>query len=55
LQLLAEGNLAKEIAVILNVSVRTVEFHKYRMMRDLGLKTTADLVKFAVKHGVTTQ
>ena len=55
LQLLAEGNSAKEIAAILKISVRTVEFHKYRIVTDLGLKTTADLVRFAVKHGVTTQ
>jgi DNA-binding NarL/FixJ family response regulator len=52
LQLLAEGKSAKEIAHILNISTRTVEFHKYRMMEDLGIKTVAELVRFAVKHGV---
>lgn len=52
LQLLAEGKSAKEIAAILNISARTVEFHKYRMMEDLGIKTVAELVRFAVKHGI---
>jgi len=52
LQLLAEGKSAKEIALILSISTRTVEFHKYRMMEDLGIKTVAELVRFAVKHGV---
>ncbi|HKZ16245.1 MAG TPA: response regulator transcription factor [Geobacteraceae bacterium] len=54
LQLLSEGRSAKEIASILNISVRTVEFHKYRLMEELGLKTIAELVKYAVKHGITT-
>jgi len=52
LQLLAEGNTNKEIAGILNVSPRTVEFHKYRMMQDLGLHSTAELTRYALKHGV---
>jgi DNA-binding NarL/FixJ family response regulator len=52
LQLLAEGHSAKEIASILNISAKTVEYHKYRMMDDLGAKTTADLIRFAVKQGI---
>lgn len=52
LQLLAEGNSGKQIAVILNISVRTVEFHKYRMMKQLNIKTSAELVQFAVKHRI---
>jgi DNA-binding NarL/FixJ family response regulator len=52
LQLLAEGKSAKEIALILNISTRTVEFHKYRVMEDLGIKTVAELVRYAVKHGI---
>jgi DNA-binding NarL/FixJ family response regulator len=52
LQLLAEGHSAKEIASILNVSPRTVEFHKYRMMEELNLKTSAELVTYAIKHGI---
>jgi DNA-binding NarL/FixJ family response regulator len=55
LQLFAEGRSAKEIATILNISPRTVEFHKYRIMDDLGLKTSADLVQYAVKHGIAAQ
>ena len=55
LQLFAEGRSAKEIAAILNVSPRTVEFHKYRLMDDLGLKTSADLVQYAVRHGIVAQ
>jgi DNA-binding NarL/FixJ family response regulator len=52
LQLLAEGKSMKEIAGILNISPRTVEFHKYRMMEVLGLSTNAELVQYAVKKGV---
>lgn len=50
LQLLAEGRTMKEIAEVLHMTVRTVAFHKYRMMDELGLKTTAQLVQFAIKH-----
>jgi DNA-binding NarL/FixJ family response regulator len=53
LQLFAEGRSAKEIAAILNISPRTVEFHKYRIMDDHGLKTTAELVQYAISHGLT--
>jgi DNA-binding NarL/FixJ family response regulator len=52
LQLLAEGKTAKEIASILNISTRTVEFHKYKMMEHLNIKTSAELVRYAMKHGV---
>jgi DNA-binding NarL/FixJ family response regulator len=52
LQLLAEGHAAKAIASILNISTKTVEYHKYRMMEDLGIKTTAELIRYAVKHGI---
>jgi DNA-binding NarL/FixJ family response regulator len=55
LQLLAEGRSLKEIAKILDISARTVEFHKYALMETLGLKTSADLVKFAVKHGIVDE
>ncbi len=50
LQLLAEGRSMKEAATILNVSVRTIAFHRYRMMEQLDIKTTAELVQFAVKE-----
>lgn len=52
LQLLAEGKSAKEIASILDLSTRTVEFHKYRMMQQLNIKTSAQLVQYAVRHGI---
>jgi DNA-binding NarL/FixJ family response regulator len=55
LQLLAEGRSAKEIATILNISPRTVEFHKYRIIDELGLKTSSDLIHYAIKHGITDQ
>ena len=52
LQLLAEGKSAKEIASTLNISPRTVEDHKYRLMESLGIETSAELVRFALKHGL---
>jgi DNA-binding NarL/FixJ family response regulator len=52
LQLLAEGRSAKQIATSLSISTRTVEFHKYQLMETLGLHSTADLVHFAIKHGL---
>lgn len=55
LQLLAEGRSIKEIAAILDISSRTVEFHKYSLMETLGLKTSADLVRYAVKHGIVNE
>lgn len=51
LQLLAEGNSAKEIANLLNISPRTVEFHKYNMMSKLELKSLSALIQYAIKHG----
>jgi DNA-binding CsgD family transcriptional regulator len=44
--------LVKEIGAILDVAPRTVAFHKYRMMQQLRLKTSAELVQFAVRQGV---
>ena len=52
LQLLVEGKSAKEVAGILNISTRTVEFHKYKMMEMLSIKTSPELVKFAIKNGI---
>jgi DNA-binding NarL/FixJ family response regulator len=54
LQLLAEGCSAKEIAARLTISPRTVEFHKYQMMEAHGLHSNAELVHFAIKHGIVT-
>ena len=50
LQLLAEGLSMKEVATVLNLTPRTVAFHKYRMMERLKLKSTAELIQYAVKH-----
>ena len=52
LQLLAEGKSHKEVADILNISVKTAEYHKYAILDKLGLKTNAELVKYAVRHGI---
>ncbi len=52
LQSLAEGRVMKEVADILKVTPRTVAFHKYTIMEQLGLKTTAELIQYAVKHGL---
>jgi DNA-binding NarL/FixJ family response regulator len=52
LQLLAEGKSMKEVAAVLEISPRTVEFHKYRVMELLGVKTNAELVQYAIKHGL---
>ena len=52
LQLLAEGRSAKEIAGSLAISARTVEFHKYQIMETHGLRSSAELIHFAIKHGI---
>lgn len=54
LQLVAEGRSLKEIASILFISPKTVEFHKTRIAKQLGLHTTADLTKYAVTHGLVS-
>jgi len=53
LRLLAEGKSLKEVAAVLKISVKTVEFHKYRIMHQLGIRTNAEMTKYAVKVGVT--
>jgi DNA-binding NarL/FixJ family response regulator len=52
LQLLAEGKSMKEVAALLDISPRTVEFHKYRIMELLRVKTNAELVQQAIKLGL---
>jgi DNA-binding CsgD family transcriptional regulator len=51
-QLLAEGKSMKEAASVLGVAYRTVAFHKYRAMQEVGCKTHADLIRFAVKRHI---
>lgn len=53
LQLIAEGRANKEIAFLLGVSIRTVEFHRYQLMARLGLHSVADLTRFAIEEGLT--
>jgi DNA-binding NarL/FixJ family response regulator len=50
LQLLAEGRSMKQVADVLNVTPRTVAFHKYRMMEQLGITSSAELIQFAVRQ-----
>jgi DNA-binding NarL/FixJ family response regulator len=50
LQLLAEGKVMKEVGGILNMTTRTVAYHKYRIMEVLGAKSNAELVKYAIRN-----
>jgi DNA-binding NarL/FixJ family response regulator len=52
LQLVAEGRANKEIAGIMKISIKTVEFHKSGIMQTLGLHTTAELTRYALRHGI---
>lgn len=53
LQLIAEGHSAKSIASVLGISAKTVDFHKDQLMTALGVRTTAELTKYAVAKGIT--
>jgi DNA-binding NarL/FixJ family response regulator len=55
LQLVAEGRSAKEIAAQLYISVKTVEFHKKHLMEELNLRTSAELIRYAVEKGFVAQ
>jgi|SRR5215469_1111263 len=52
LQMLAEGRSLREIATSLQISYRTVRFHKVRIMEELGITKNAELVKYAINHGI---
>lgn len=52
-QLVAEGHPVKEIAAILNIASKTVAFHKANVMRRLGIRSTAELTKYALEHGIS--
>ena len=54
LQLIAEGSTNKAIADALNISPRTAETHRYTIMQELDLHTTADLTRFAIRHGIVS-
>jgi len=55
LQLLAEGKIIKEIGAVLSVSPRTVEFHKNNIVAKTGLRTTAELARYAARHGLVSE
>ena len=52
LQLLAEGYTMRQVGALLEISARTVAFHKYQLMQEHGLKTHSDVVMFAIKHRI---
>ncbi|HEY3974173.1 MAG TPA: response regulator transcription factor [Candidatus Sulfotelmatobacter sp.] len=52
IQLLAEGKTSKEVAVTLNLSVKTAETHRTNLMRKLNLHSVADLTRYAVRNGI---
>jgi len=54
LQMLAKGRSIKEITFILQISHRTVRFHKYRIMEELGITTNSELVRYAIKHAIVS-
>jgi DNA-binding NarL/FixJ family response regulator len=54
LQLLAEGKGTRSIASILNISIKTVEFHRARIMEELDLHSVAELTKYAVSEGLVS-
>jgi DNA-binding NarL/FixJ family response regulator len=54
LQMLAEGRRMQEVADVLHISRRTVRFHKHQIMEELGIKSNAELVQYAVKHSIVS-
>jgi DNA-binding NarL/FixJ family response regulator len=52
LQLVAEGRTIKEISASLTISPKTVEFHKNALMNEIGLRTTAELTRYAISRGI---
>jgi len=55
LQLVAEGKSTKEISALLNISPKTVEFHRNSLMDELGVRTTAELTRYALSRGIINQ
>jgi DNA-binding NarL/FixJ family response regulator len=54
LQLVAEGKTTKEISAVLNISPKTVEFHRNSLMDELGVRTTAELTRYAISRGIVS-
>lgn len=55
LQLVAEGRTTKQISVVLHISPKTVEFHRNSLMEELGVRSTAELTRYALSRGIVTQ
>ncbi len=55
LQLIAEGLSTKRIATLLNISIKTIEFHRSKIMETLGMHSVPELTKFAVAHGLVVK
>ena len=55
LELVAQGKSTKEVATALNISVKTVDFHKGLLMDELGLRTTAELTRYAIVNGIISE
>jgi DNA-binding NarL/FixJ family response regulator len=53
LQLIAEGHNTKEIAFMLDVSIKTVETHRQQLMKKLNLQSVAGLTRYAIREGLT--
>ncbi len=54
LQLIAEGKSTKQIAAVLNVSVKTIETHRQQVMEKLNIHSVAELTKYAIREGITS-
>jgi len=54
LQLIAEGHRTRQVAGLLNISVKTAESHRGQIMRKLGIHDTVGLVRYAIRHGLST-
>jgi len=54
LQLVAEGKTTKQISAVLHISPKTVEFHRNSLMEELGVRTTAELTRYALTRGIVT-
>jgi DNA-binding NarL/FixJ family response regulator len=54
LQLVAEGKTTKEISALLHISPKTVEFHRNSLMDELGMRTTAELTRYAISRGIVS-
>ena len=55
LQLVAEGKSNKDMAALLNISIKTVDFHKAAIMDELGIRSTAELTKYALRQGISSE